>query len=289
MDEIEAIVRKYDEEYIRTGLMSADGVRSFAVVFYRDTAEILDVLTRSRNVERNPTGFSLDDAPILGLLVRMWKLLKEIVRYYREDNAEMISVFDRLFLEAAVTAEYLMRGDLSLIEDYRKCSYRHRLRLLEEHNAGSPFFDTKAGKRLFASITAKLEAEQFTEADFDLQRKHQWRIGGKTFYDIFDTVHGRDYYPMTYGIMSESIHGSWNDSLDFDLTANDDGTYRTFPFFQQADPRFVGPLIRFGVPPYRMWLRRIDAYDASLGNVLDWIEHVNGALFMRFDEVFDGP
>jgi hypothetical protein len=64
----------------------------FALTFYKDVAEIYDCLTRVRNVGRNPTGFSLDDAPILGLLVRIWKLLKEIIRYYEENNAEIIRV-----------------------------------------------------------------------------------------------------------------------------------------------------------------------------------------------------
>jgi hypothetical protein len=52
-----------------------------------------------RNIERNPTGFSLDDAPILGVLVRIWKLLKEIVKYYEADNAEIISVLNGLSLK----------------------------------------------------------------------------------------------------------------------------------------------------------------------------------------------
>ena len=289
MDEIQNVVSKYDASYIRAGFSNPSGVRTFAATFYKDVAEIFDAITRVKNVDRNPTGFSLDDAPILGLLVRMWKLMKEITRYYEADNAEMIGLLDRAFLEAAVTAQYLMRGDLSVIRDYRNCSYRHHLHLLEEHRTGSPFFETKAGRRLLSSIHAKLEFEGLTDADFEPQRRNRWRVGGKSFYDIFDEVHDRDLYPMSYGIMSESIHGSWNDSMDFCLTKNPDGTFSAFPFFQPADPRFVSPLLRFGVPVYRLWLARIECQEESFDQLLAWVERMNSALLDKFDELFDGP
>jgi hypothetical protein len=94
-------------------------------------------------------------------------------------------------------------------------------------------------------------------------------------------------YAATYGMMSESIHGSWNDSMDFDLRPHDDGTFGAYPFSQPADIRYVAPLIRFSNPAYRGWLKRIDAYDSGLAGTLDWIERINHALFLRFDETFD--
>lgn len=289
MEEIGAIIAKYNEDYLRVGLRSPADLRSFSSTFYGDVAEIFDAITRIRNIERNPSGFSINDAPILGLLVRMWKLLKEIVRYYREDNAETISLLDRIFLEAAVTAVYLMRCDSTAIEDYRKCSYRQRLRLLRAHREDSEFFKTKAGKRLLLSINEKLNAEGLTEADFIFQIRNGWRIGGKSFYDIFDEVYTANLYPATYGIMSESIHGSWNDSMDFSLVRNGDGTFSTFPFYKEADPRYVGPLILFAIPAYRTWLQRIEAEDDFLRQVLVWIERVNTKIFFKFDDYFDGP
>src|SRR6516162_3851469 len=121
MDEIREIIAKYDDVFVREGLNSLEGVNKFALAFYKDVAEIYGCLTRIKNVERNPSGFTLDDARILGLLVRVWKLLKEIIRYYEEDNAEIISILERPLIEASVVATYLMTSDRSVIEDYRKC------------------------------------------------------------------------------------------------------------------------------------------------------------------------
>ncbi len=69
-------------------------LNKFTGTFVKDVAEIYDCITRMRNFERNPTGVGLEDAPILGLLTRIWKLLKEIVTYYEKDNAEIISILE---------------------------------------------------------------------------------------------------------------------------------------------------------------------------------------------------
>jgi hypothetical protein len=288
MDEIRRITEKYDDAYIKEGLVSLEGINKFALTFYKDVAEIYDAVTRIRNVERNPTGFSLDDAPILGLLVRVWKLLKEIIKYYEQDNAEIISILERPLIEASVVATFLMTNDRMVIDDYRKCSYKDRLRILRDLENGSAFYETKAGKRLLKSVREKMAFEELTAHDFDVQKKNRWRIQGKSFHDIFSEVEHADLYAATYGMMSESIHGSWNESMDWCLVRREDGTFSTDPFHHPAGIRYVTPTLKFTTKPFRLWLQRIDAYDENLRNVLDWVERVNTALFKQFDAQYDG-
>lgn len=288
MDEIRKISEKYDDAYVKEGLNSLEGINKFALTFYRDVADIYDALTRIRNIQRNPIGFSLDDAPILGLLVRIWKLLKEIIKYYEQENAEIISILERPLIEASVVASYLMTNDRSVVEDYRKCSYKDRLRILRDLESGSAFTESKGGKRLVKSVREKMAFEKLTPQDFDLQKKNRWRIQGKSFRDIFSEVEHDDLYAATYGMMSESIHGSWNESMDWCLIKNDDGTFKAFPFHHPADVRYVSPTLRFTNKPFRLWLQRIDAYDENLQTLLDWVERVNTALFRQFDSRYDG-
>jgi hypothetical protein len=289
MEELIDVTKKYDTAYIEKGLSSLPQLNEFATVFYKDVAEIYDCITRIRNTERNPQGFSMNDAPILGLLVRVWKLLKEVIKYYESSNAEIISILDRPLLEASVVASYLMVSDDSVIEDYRKCSYKDRLRILRDLETGSPFFETKAGKRLLKSILEKMEFENLTPDDFEVQKKNRWRIQGQRFHDIFSIVTHKELYASTYGMMSESIHGSWNESMDWCLVKNDDGSFSANPFSFPADIRFVSPTLRFTNPAYRLWIRRvsIDEND-NLKRTLDWIDRVNHALFMKFDAAYDG-
>ncbi|TOF71133.1 DUF5677 domain-containing protein, partial [Vibrio parahaemolyticus] len=117
----------------------------------------------------------------------------------------------RPLIEAAVTAEYLLLSEPEVIEDYRKCSYKDRLRILRELKEGSRFFETKAGKRLLKSVQEKMDLEGFTEEDFKVQKTNRWKLQGKNFFDIFKEISYEDLYKYTYGMMSESIHGSWNE------------------------------------------------------------------------------
>ena len=289
MDEIEKIISRYDEEYVGQSLRSLDDINRFTGTFVRDVAELYDCITRIRNIERNPTGFGLEDAPILGLLTRIWKLLKEIVTYYEQNNAEIIGILERPLIEAAVTAEYLLMSDTAIIEDYRKCSYKDRLRILRELKEGSKFFETKAGKRLLKSVQEKMDLEGFSEDDFKEQKENRWKLQGKTFFDIFKEITDEDLYKYTYGMMSESIHGSWNESMDWCLQKNEDSTFSVYPFYHEADVRYICPTLKFCNESYRLWLERIDCLDENMTNVLDWIERVNTRIFMIFDQKYDGP
>ena len=287
MDEIETIISKYDEDHIRNLLTSPTHVNKYYFAFYKDVAEIFDAVTRIKNVERNPTGFSLQDAPILGLLVRIWKLLKLTIRFYEEGNAEFIAVIERPIIEASIVAQYLLKNDDAVVEDYRLCSYKDRLRILRNCEEGSAFYQTKAGQRLMASVREKLELEGLDEESFSAQKKNTWRLQGKTFYDIFVEIVGEELYASSYGMMSESIHGSWNESVDWCLVRNEDGTFSTYSFFHEPDVRSVSPIVLFAAPPYRSWLSRIDAESEYLFGVLDRIERLNKILFHRFDELYD--
>ena len=146
----------------------------------------------------------------------------------------------------------------------------------------------KAGKRLLTSVQEKMDLEGFSEDDFKVQKKNRWRLQGKTFFDIFKETSDEGLYKYTYGIMSESIHGSWNESMDWCLQKNEDSTFSVYPFYHEADVRYICPTLKFCNEPYRLWLERINCLDENMINVLDWIESVNTKIFMIFDQKYDG-
>jgi len=286
MDELDATMEKYEDRLLREHFEDLDDINRFAIQFYRDVAEIYDCLSRVKNHERNPSGYSLDDAPIIGLLVRIWKLLKETIRYHVEDNAEFVVIFQRTLIETALTATYLLKHDAAVLEDYRKCSYKDRLRILRDAKNGSAFSKTKAGKRLLRSVEKKMSLEGFTENDFSEQKKNRWRLQGKSFFEIFTELYTEQMYTCTFGMMSESVHCSWNDSMDWCLQRNDDSTFSIYPFFHPADIRYITPLLLFCNEPYALWLKRIGADDRSFTMFLDWIEAQNRNLYREFDRLY---
>jgi hypothetical protein len=124
MDELDTIFDKYRERPLRDHFETLEEINQFALCFYKDVAEIYDCLSRVKNRERNASGYMLYYAPLLGILVRIWTLLKETIRYHTENNAEFVAIFQRTLIETAVTATYLLKHDAAVLEDYRKCSYK---------------------------------------------------------------------------------------------------------------------------------------------------------------------
>ena len=288
MDEIQDILAKYDRAYLERLSASTPEADQLALAFFEDVAEILDTLSRLRNVERNPTGFSIDDAPILGLLVRTWKLLKLIVWIYKEDSAEYAAIAERSLIEVAATATYLLRSDKSTMEDYRRCSYRNRFKMLEQAASGSEYYRSKAGHRLLRSINEKLALEGLDEHSFEEQIRNGWRVQGKMFHAIFKEVVGEDLYSVAYGTSSESVHGSWQDVRSFSLRGD---VARGFsPLYEplRESVGHVSLIVPFATMPFRGWAARIQLDDAYIEGVLDFVGKLNGRLFDKYGSLFFG-
>ena len=288
MVEIQHILAKYDDAYRARLAAQTPEADQLALTFYEDVAEILDILSRLKNVERNPTGFSIDDAPILGLLVRTWKLLELIIWIYKEDSAEYAAIAERSLIEVAVTATYLLRSDNATLEDYRRCSYKNRFRMREQAAAGSGYYRSKAGRRLLRSINEKLVREGLDEHGFEDQIGNDWRVQGKTFHAIFKEVVGKDLYPVMYGMLSESVHGSWQDVRSFSLHGN---VARGFlPLYEPLRESIghVSMFIPFATMPFREWAARVQLDDPYIEKVLGFVEKLNIGLFMKYDNLFYG-
>lgn len=283
MEELQDIMSKYESAEIPAVGSDLDELRKFSTMFFSDVAELYDIITRITNTDRNPTGFSVEDAPILGLLVKVSKLLREIAAYYDANDANIISYLARQAIEAGVVARYLLSSSSETIENYRKCSYKDRLKMFEAtENQG--FYTTKAGKRLKASIEEKLKVEGFDPTSFETQKKQSWKVDGKSVRDMFTALGVGALYEPVYGFGSESIHASWGHSINFDLRRNGDGTYSAFPIEMPVDIRLVGPVIIFCNPAFIGWSKRVELNQNEV--LLKWIDDVNRKLCEAFDAAY---
>lgn len=288
MEEIRAILTKYDREYLGRMYACTPEAEQLTLGFYEDVAEILDILSRLKNVERNPTGFSVDDAPILGLLVRTWKLLKLVVWIYKEDSAEYAAIAERSLIEVGVTAAYLLRSDAATMEDYRRCSYRNRFKILQQAASGAVFYRSKPGRRLLGSIREKLALEGLAEYGFDEQIANGWRLEGKTFRRIFEEVVGEDLYTVAYGTSSESVHGSWQDIRGYSLQGDPDrGFYPRYESLRVTVGN-VSMIVPFATLPFREWTTRVGLNEPYIGDVLDFVDRLNFRLFDKYGRLLYG-
>ena len=289
MEEIDQIWLKYEERDLLDHLESLDDVNGLALTFCEDVARTYRLVTLRRNESQDPSGYALADAPIVGLLTRVAKLLRLVCKFYELGNGDHLTVFSRPLIESAIVATYLLREGDEAVEDFRRCSYKDTLRILRRHESGSEFFRRPEGKRVLRSALDDLALEGLSRESFRAQKRNRWRLQGKSLYDIFDEVAGSAEYPFIYGIMSESIHGSWNESMDWCLYRNDDGTFSAFALYHGVDARVILPLVRYATPPYILWTDRIELLDDSMRETFDRIHDYSFSIFHKFDELYDGP
>jgi len=289
MQEIDRIWVKYDEGKLLDHIESLDEINRLALTFGRDVAATFRLVTLLPNRYQNPAGYSLSDAPVIGLLTRVAKLLRLICRFYELRNGDYLSVFSRPLVESAIVATYLLRGGDEAVEDFRRCSFKDTLRILRDHEDGSEFFDTSTGRRVLRSAIADLALEGLAKDSFARQKRNRWRLQGKSLYEIFVETAGADEFPFVYGMMSESTHGSWNESMDWCLAKNDDGTFSANPHVSSADARTMLPLVRYSTPAYVLWMDKIRLQDESLLLALQRIQDYALAIYVAFDERYDGP
>lgn len=288
MDEIKDILEKYDCGHLERLLASTPEADPLASAFFKDVAEILDILSRMRNAERNPSGFSIDDAAILGLLVRTWKLLNLIIWIYEEDSAEHASIAERSLIEVAVTATYLLRSDKSTLEDYRRCSYKNRFRMLEQAASGSKYFRSKAGRRILRSIREKLALEGLNEHSFEKQIQNGWRLQGKTFQQIFKEVMGEELYAVAYGTFSDSVHGSWQDVRAYSLLGNGPRIYSPLYEPLRLSVGHISLIIPFAMLPFREWSVRVHLDSPYITEVLGFLDKISLRLLEKYGKIFHG-
>ena len=289
MNESNQIWLKYEDQGLLDRLDSLDDVNRLALTFCEDVASTYRLITLRRNPSRDPSGYGLADAPIIGLLTRIAKLLQLVCKFYELGNGDHLVVFSRPLIESAIVATYLLREGDEAVEDFRRCSYKDTLRILRAHESGSEFFHTPAGQRVLQSALDDLALEGLSKESFAAQKRNRWRLQGKSLYDIFGEVAGPDEYPFVYGILSEATHGSWNESMDWCLSRNDDNTFSTFALYHGVDARAILPLVRYATPPYVLWSDIIQIQDDAMCQTFDRIHDYSRSIYLRFDELYDGP
>ena len=289
MRDLDRIWLKYEDQSLLDRLESLDDVNRLALTFCEDVAYTYRLVTCRRNPSRDPSVYGLADAPIVGLLTRVAKLLRLICKFYELGNGDHLAVFSRPLIESVIVATYLLREGDEAVEDFRRCSYKDALRILRGRESGSEFFRTPAGQRVLQSALDDLALEGLSKQSFAVQKRNRWRLQAKSLYDIFGEAVGPAEYHFVYGIMSESIHGSWNESMDWCLSRNEDGTFSAFAPYHGVDARLILSFVRYATPPYVLWSDRIQIQDDSMRETFDRIHDYSRSIYLRFDELYDGP
>lgn len=208
----------------------------------------------SRNKEMT---WTRDEAILGGHLVRLFKLLDALLDQTCRHRRETSMVIARLIFECVVNLRYLVaHASSDLFRSYRTQSLRHELKLLgqieanisERQGASSPI-----EQRMIKSIQASFRASGVTRQEVADHKQRNW--GGLNLYNRAASVGLERAYLAAFGGGSHSIHGNWQDLLEYHLEKVDDNAYRPCMGWHNPRPQILEALVTLVAEAVAEYLR----------------------------------
>lgn len=186
-----------------------------------------------------------NEAILGGHLVRLYKLLDSLLDQTCKHRRETSIVIARLVFECIVNLRYMIsNASDDLFHSYRTYSLQHELKLLERIEAN---ISAREGvslpieERMVKSILASFEASAITRQDVASNRQKNW--SGLNLYERARKI-GLEYaYLAAFGGGSHSIHGNWQDLLEYHLEKIDDNSYRPYIDWHMPRPQILEALV----------------------------------------------
>lgn len=178
-----------------------------------------------------------DEAILGGHLVRLFKLVDALLDQTCKHRRETSAVLARLIFECLINLRYMIaNASEELFRSYRMYSLQHELKLLERVETNITDRGHKPlpiEDRMIGSILASFRASGVTRQDVAANRQKNW--SGLNLYDRAKAVGLDQAYLAAFGGGSHSVHGNWQDLLEYHLETIDDSSYR--PSFEWRNPR----------------------------------------------------
>lgn len=205
------VVRAFDHEEDYTGL---------SVELLVETSSHLCV---AASILPSPTiRWNRHEAVLVGHLVRLYKLLSALIDQTCQRRRETSFVFARLAFECIVNTLFLIQNDnAEVIASYIEYSMRHEKRLRDRirsniSNRGGGILPIE--ERMLRSIEASAKNSR---VDLDqINPPQNW--GGKNLFEKAKEVGLEEAYLGAFAGPSHSVHGNWQDLLEYHLDVDGD-------------------------------------------------------------------
>jgi hypothetical protein len=163
------------------------------------------------------------EAVLIGHLVRLYKLNSALLDQTCQHRRETSFIFARLAFECIVNTLFLIRNDRSeVVQSYIEHSMRHEKRLRDRIHAN---ITARAGeiwpieKRMLASIEKSAKNSDINLDHIDPPKN--W--AGKNLFDKAQNVGLDEAYLGAFAGPSHTVHGNWQDLLEYHLKVEDGG------------------------------------------------------------------
>lgn len=160
-----------------------------------------------------------EQAPILGLYVKIYKFWKECIDVYKRGEFGVYIVYERILYEAFTKMVYLIVNGKEALDDFRLASYKNRINVYNKTEKKVDGVNLVRNTKFLDD----LKADGFTIEDLK-------SIHPKNFKTILNLV-GQTYtqeekdliYTLEYGLSSDAIHSDWGELRQIHLNDIGDG------------------------------------------------------------------
>lgn len=186
-------------------------------------------------------GWNRDQAVLVGLLVRLSKLIVSYIENICKKQLEIANIIQRCILETAINLEYLIQNfDNNIIDEFVKYSLKTEKALLNtiNDNINKRGAQENIEVRMLESIERAFNISKVNAVDIDPNDRKVW---GKSIFNRFKELGYVELYNHFYGLQSHFVHGNWQEVLSYHLT------YENDEFFPKTEwniprPQMITPL-----------------------------------------------
>lgn len=160
-----------------------------------------------------------DEAVLGGHLVRLYKLIDALLDQTCKHRREISFVLSRLAFECIVNLRYLIAfASDELFTSYRNYSLQHERKLLAQiqeniQNRGGE--ELPIERRMLTSMEKSFRVSGMPISDEGIVKERNW--GAKNIFERSKAVGLEQAYLAAFGGGSHSVHGNWQDLLEYHL------------------------------------------------------------------------
>jgi hypothetical protein len=186
---------------------------------------------------RDTRSWNHDQGIVGGHLVRLYKLISGMLDQTCQRRREISSVLGRLAFECIINLRFLIKHpSKEVFRSYRLYSLKSEKRLKELtenriESRGGEILPIE--KRILASIAKTFEASRLSPEEVIPGKLKNW--GGKNIYQKAEELGLADAYVAAFGLASHSVHGNWQDLLEYHLDYDRTNFKPEFEWHQPRD------------------------------------------------------
>lgn len=169
-----------------------------------------------------------DQAILGGHLVRLYKLIDGLLDQTCKHRRETSFVLGRLAFECIVNLRYLIaHASDELFRSYRSYSLQHERQLLARIRANIEARDGQElpiERRMTNSVERGFRVSGIDVEDVPKAKERNW--GGLNIFERAKAVGLEDAYLAVFGGGSHTVHGNWQDLVEYHLEDVDEGSFR---------------------------------------------------------------